>query len=95
MPAQAEAETTVVVDEDGAYNLMAKAGRQKEVDLHNLEEEHILLLMKLEDNVVDENEMNWKNVHCGVKEHGPSVVVAAVGHRPLRWKRMIKEHGDD
>ena len=86
---QAEAETIAVVDGDGAYNLMAKAERPKEEDLHNLEEEHNLLLMKLVDNGVDENGMNWKNVHCEVTEHGSSVVVAAVGHR------LLTVHGDD
>ena len=80
---QVEAETIVVVDGDGAYNLMAAAERRKEEDLHNLEEEeeHNPLLMKLADNAVDENEMNWKSVHCGETEHGSFVVVAAVGHR--------------
>ena len=43
--AQAEAETTVVVDEDGAYNPMAKAARPKGEGLHNLEEEHNRLSM--------------------------------------------------
>ena len=92
---QAAAETIVVVDGDGAYNLMAKAERQKEEDLHNLEEaEHILLLMKLADNGVDVNAMNWKSVHCGLKEHESFVVVVVAGHK-LHLKRMIKVHGDD
>jgi hypothetical protein len=89
-PAQAEAETTVVVDEDGAYNLMAKAEKPKEEDLHNLEEVHILLLTKLADNAVDD-EMNWTTVHCELKAHGPFVAVAAVGRR-LHLKRV---RGDD
>ena len=73
---------------------MAKAERPKKEDLHKLEEEHILLLMKLADNGVDENEMNWKSVHCEVKEHGSFVVAAAAGHK-LHLKRTIKVHGDD
>ena len=93
--AQREAKTIAVVDADGAYNLMAKAERQKQEDLHNLEEEeHILLLMKLADNAMDENEMNWKSVHCEVKEHGSFVVVVAAGHK-LHLKRTIKVHVDD
>jgi hypothetical protein len=93
---QAEAETIVVVDADGAYNLMAKAESQPEEEhLHNLEEEEdILLLMKLADSGVDENEMNWKNEDCAVKEHGSFVAVAAVGHK-LQLKRMTRVHGDD
>lgn len=94
MLGQAEAETIVVVDADGAYNLMAKAERQKKEDLHNLEEEeHILLLMKLADNGVHENEMNWKSAHCEVKAHGSFVVVAAVSHK-LHLKRTITVHED-
>jgi hypothetical protein len=60
---------------------MAEAERQKKEDLHKLEEEHILPMMKLVDNGVDENEMNWKSVHCELKEHGPFVVVTAAGHK--------------
>ena len=88
--AQAEGSTTVavVVDEDGAYNLMARAERPKKEDLHKLEEEHNLLLMTPADNAVDENGMNLKSVHCEVKEHGPFVVVEAGGRR-LRLKRTI------
>lgn len=66
---------------------MAKAERE---DLHSLEEEEHILLLMMADNVVGENGMNWKNVHCELKEHGP-FVVAAVGHR-LHLRRM---HGDD
>ena len=73
---------------------MAKAGRPKKEDLHKLEEAHILPLMKLVDNEVDENEMNWKSVHCEEKEHGPFVAVAAGGHK-LDLKRTTKVHGDD
>ena len=96
MLAQQEAETiVVVVDANGAYNLMAKAEKRKQEDSHSLEEEgHILQLMKRADNAMDENEMNWKSVHCEVKEHGPFVVVAAAGHK-LHLKRTIKVHGDD
>lgn len=79
---------------DGAYNPMTRAERQKKVDLHKLEEEHILLLMNLADNAVDENEMNWKSVHCEVKEHEPFAVVVAAGHK-LHLKTMTREHGDD
>ena len=71
---------------------MAKAERPKKEDLHKLEE-HNLLLMKPVDNAVDENEMNWKSVHCEVKEHGSFAVVAA-GHK-LDLKRTIKVHEDD
>ena len=87
-----EAETIVVVDGDGAYSLKAKGERPREEDLHNLEEEeeHNLLLMKLADNAVDENEMNWKNVDCEETEDGTSVDVAAVGHRV-----HLKVDGDD
>lgn len=74
---------------------MAKVERPKKEDLHKLEEEHILLQMKLADNAVDGNEMNLKSVHREVKEHGSSVVVvAAVGHK-LDLKRTIKVHEDD
>ena len=88
--AQEEGSTTVavVVDEDGAYNLMARAERPKKEDLHKLEEEHNLLLMTPADNAVDENGMNLKSVHCEVKEHGPFVVVGAAGRR-LHLKRTI------
>lgn len=86
-----EGETTAVADGDGAYNLKAKGERRKEEDLHKLEEEEdTLLLMKMADNAVDENEMKWKNVDCEETEHGTSVDVAAVGH-----KLHLKVDGDD